>query len=488
MKRLTGLLAITLFILAGSAKAQHEHHQPVKKETAPVKKQEKRVQPAPAKKDTVPAQHTGHKAHSAKKDTMPANRHEDHSMHQMQEEDHSMHGMTHAYSLNLPMNRNGSGTSWLTDNTPMYMYMAQKGKTSFMFHGNVFLRYTSTDFTAKGTRGSTKFDAPNWVMGMMNHRVGKKGLLNATVMLSFDRAVMGGEGYPLLFQSGETWQGKPLVDRQHPHDMFAAVSVGYTHAINKDMDVYGYIGYPGEPAISAPAFMHRVSSMNNPDAPLGHHWQDATHITFGVGTLGFRYKQVKAEFSSFTGREPDEDRYNFDKPLFDSYAYRVSYNPSRQWALQFSQAFVHSPEALEPDENVTRTTASAIHTAQFRQPGNFVASAAVWGLNSKGSEKEHSFLLESNLQLQKNAVYGRYEFVEKSSHELQLEDQLPHGKFNVHAFTVGYARTLATVWKTNLAVGAQGTWNVEDKALYGIYGKNPLSAQVYLRISPALHR
>lgn len=456
-KHLTGLLL--LLLTAFGAQAQHEHHMPVQK------------------KDTVPAKDTSaHAGHDM---------HQGHDMH----EGHDMSNMSSAYSLNLPMNRNGSGTSWLPDNSPMYMYMAQKGKTSFMFHGNIFLRYTSTDFTAKGSRGAAKLDAPNWFMGMMNHRVGKKGLLNATVMLSFDKMIMGGAGYPLLFQSGETWQGKPLVDRQHPHDLFAAVSVGYTYAINKDMDVYAYLGYPGEPGISAPAFMHRVSAMNNPDAPLGHHWQDATHITFGVGTLGFRYKQVKAEFSSFTGREPDENRYDFDKPLFDSYAYRLSYNPSKQWALQFSQAFVHSPEALEPEENITRTTASAIHTALLRKPGNFVASTAVWGLNNKSDgHKEHSFLAESNLQLQRNAIYGRYEFVEKSTHELQLEDELGEAKFSVHAFTLGYARTLATVWKTNVAVGAQGTVNVQDKALYGIYGKNPLSAQVYLRISPALHR
>lgn len=460
MKRLSALALLTA--IAISATAQHEHHS------------------MPAKKDTVPAHdpHAGHKMPAKKADTAQT----DHS-------GHDMGLMTHAYSLNLPMNRNGSGTSWLPDNSPMYMYMTGNSRTNFMFHGNVFLRYTSTDFTASGTRGGTKFDAPNWFMGMMNHRVGRKGLFNATVMVSFDRLIMGGAGYPLLFQSGETWEGRPLVDRQHPHDLFAAVSVGYTHAINKDMDVYAYLGYPGEPSVSAPAFMHRVSAMNNPDAPLGHHWQDATHITFGVGTLGFRYKQVKAEFSSFTGREPDEDRYNFDKPLFDSYAYRLSYNPSRQWALQFSQAFVHSPEAGEPDEDVTRTTASAIHTVPLRNPGSFVASSAVWGLNNKGDgHREHSFLAESNLQIQKNAVYGRYEFVEKSTHELQLEKQFGDDKFSVHAFTIGYARTLATLLKTNVAIGAQGTIHFQNSVLYDIYGKHPLSRQVYLRISPAMHR
>ncbi len=117
----------------------------------------------PAKKDTVPAKdpHAGHNMQDMKPDTAHRG--------------HKMGFMSSAYSLNLPMSRNGSGTSWLPDNSPMYMYMTGNDRRNFMFHGNVFLRYTSTDFTAKGSRGAGKFDAPNWFMGMMNHRVGKKG-------------------------------------------------------------------------------------------------------------------------------------------------------------------------------------------------------------------------------------------------------------------------------------------------------------------------
>jgi hypothetical protein len=438
----------------------------------------------------VQAQHEHHMAmdttSTMKKDTMPMPM----GHHHMEGMDMGMNmNMTHAYSLNLPMSRNGSGTSWMPDASPMYMYMAQAGKTSFMVHGNVFLRYNSQDITNKGTRGGSQWDAPNWFMGMMNTPVGKRGLFNATLMLSFDQAVMGNSGYPLLFQSGETYNGKPLVDRQHPHDLFAALSVGYTYMINKDIDVYGYLGYPGEPALSAPAFMHRVSAMNNPDAPLGHHWQDATHITFGVGTLGFRYKQIKAEGSIFTGREPDENRYDFDKPKFDSYSYRLSYNPSKDWALQVSQGFIHSPEELEPDVNVVRTTASAMNTTILRGNNRFIATTAVWGLNNKGhGHNEHAVLLESNLQLNKNTIYGRYEFVEKSTHELQLESVFGETKFSVHALTLGYNRSLLTRLKTNLSAGIQGTVYAADKALNTIYGKNPMSAEIYLRISPARHR
>lgn len=276
--------------------------------------------------------------------------HEGHDMHMKQDStehkdmDHDMENMveggmlSHSFSRNLSMNRNGSGTGWLPDNSPMYGYMLHSKKWMYMFHGNIFLRYNNQDVGNKGSRGGSKFDAPNWFMGMGQTRVGSRGLFRFSAMLSLDPLTVGGEGYPLLFQSGETWEGEPLVDRQHPHDLFSELSVGYTHMFSKDADAFVYLGYPGEPAFGPVAFMHRVSSLYSPDAPIGHHWQDATHFTFGVATLGFRYRDFKLEGSSFTGREPDEERYGFDKPRFNSWSTRLSYNPSPEWALQVSKA------------------------------------------------------------------------------------------------------------------------------------------------------
>lgn len=425
------------------------------------------------------AQHEHHQM-QGKKDTVR-------SANAMQMHGHDMpqdHPMTHAYSLNLPMNRNGSGTSWLPDETPMYMYITGK-KAMWMFHGNVFLRYTNTDVFDKGI-GSDKFDAPNWFMAMMNKRIGKKGLLTTKAMISLDRITEGGDGYPLLFQSGETYEGKRLVNRQHPHDLFAELSVAYAHAFNKNTDVFAYFGYPGEPALSAPAFMHRISAINNPDAPLGHHWQDATHITFGVGTLGFRYRQFKVEGSIFTGREPNEERYGFDKMLFDSYSYRLSYNPSPNWAFQFSQGFVNSPELLEPDADVTRTTASALYAKKLGKDRDFNA-ALIWGLNDRGHEhKEHSVLLEQNFRFRKNAIYSRYEWIQKSAEELELENQFGHQKFSVHVFTAGYNRSLMQSGMVGLAAGAQATLNFPGGELKTVYGSVPIGFQVYIQLRPIL--
>ena len=190
-----------------------------------------------------------------------------------------MGSMSHALSRNLPMNRNGSGTAWMPDQTPMYAYMKHSNDGwMYMLHYSVFLRHTHQNFNNATGRGrEARIDAPNWAMGMAQHTVGKRGLFTAKLMMSLDPLTVTNGGYPLLFQTGESYKGQPLVDRQHPHDLFSELSVSYAHAISRDMDAYVYVGYPGEPALGAPAFMHRISSFNNPDAPLSHHWIDATH-------------------------------------------------------------------------------------------------------------------------------------------------------------------------------------------------------------------
>ncbi len=225
----------------------------------------------------------------------------------------SMHS---SIDLAEPMSREGSGTSWLPDSSPMYAKMFMFDDNMLMLHGAIFPRYTNVSTR----RGDDRIDAPNWIMAMYSHPLGDNAQIGARLMMSLDPLTEGGRGYPLLFQSGESWNGEPLHDRQHPHDLFDELSFSLSQKFEHDLSAYIYFGYPGEPALGPPTFMHRPSAMDDPDAPLGHHWQDSTHVTFGVATAGLVWRNVKIEGSIFTGREPDEDRYDFDQPEFDSYS------------------------------------------------------------------------------------------------------------------------------------------------------------------------
>lgn len=396
--------------------------------------------------------------------------------------------MSSAYSLNLPMGRNGSGTSWLPDDSPMYSIMRHSKKWMYMLHGSFTLRYTKHDLQDKGSRGGDKFDAPNWFMFMGQRQTGERGLFHFNTMVSLDRFTEGGGGYPLLFQTGESWKGVPLIDRQHPHDLFDELSLSYSYAISKNSDLFFYLGYPGEPALGSPVFMHRPSALSNPDAPIGHHWNDATHITFGVATLGYRYNNFKIEASSFTGREPDENRLNFDKPRFDSWSSRLSYNPSANWALQVSHGYIRKPEELHPDEDINRTVISALYSRQY-DAEKFLNFTTLWGLNkAREHQGQNTILAEADIRLQKLDLYTRYEWIQKSTEELNLDEAI-YGegvRFSINAFTLGLNYDLFNAGKLRVAAGSQFSAYHADRRLDALYGKNPLAGEIFLRIYPSL--
>ncbi len=401
--------------------------------------------------------------------------------------------MSSALAPGEPMSRDGSGTGWLPDATPVEAIHATTGRWHLMVHGAAFPRYTAQDAFGAGTRGDAGFGGPNWAMGMAQRTVGANGQLTVKTMLSLDPLIEGGNGYPLLFQSGETFEGKRLVDRQHPHDLFSELSVTYAHRLGAGTSVFGYLAFPGEPAVGPVAFMHRPSARYNPDSPLGHHWQDATHILFGVATLGVTRGPFKVDASVFTGAEPDEERYGFDSPTFNSYAGRLSYSPSSRLTFQASRAFLKEPEALEPGVDQWRTTASALYSAPLGDGGD-LSAALVWGANDLRPADEsdhhagvqHAVLAEATLQFGQQAVYGRAEYTQKSAEELALGESAFHDAvFDVTALTLGAGREVLSAGSVTAMLGAQGTVYGVSEALRPLYGDAPVSLQVYLRLTPS---
>jgi hypothetical protein len=405
--------------------------------------------------------------------------------HGSESHDIPQHEMTMSSSLNLadPMSRESSGSSWVPDSTPMYGRMLMFGDDMLMLHGAIFPRYVNSNTT----RGDDRLDAPNWFMAMYSHALNENAQLSFRGMMSLDLVTEGGRGYPLLFQTGETWNGQALHDRQHPHDLFDEISLSYSQKFGNDFSAYLYAGYPGEPALGPPAFMHRLSAMDNPDAPLSHHWQDSTHVTFGVVTLGFVWRDVKIEGSTFKGREPDETRYDFDSPKLDSISGRISWNPTKNLALQVSHGYMHSPEELEPEANRHRTTASLIYNVPLGRDTNW-SNALVWGQNrDTGHGKTRSVLVETNYQRGRDTFYARFEHVEKPGHELVLDPIDEERVFPINAYSVGYVRDLSHGGGIDIGLGGQVTINDVPNYLDRYYGNDiPFSFQVFLRVRPSL--
>lgn len=268
-----------------------------------------------------------------------------------------------------PMTREASGTSWQPDAAAHDMLHASLDGWELMGHAMLDGVFDSQS----GRRGGTQWFVEGMAMGQARRDLDADDVLNLRLMLSPD-ALMGARGYPLRLAGGETADGTtPLIDRQHPHDLVMEMAGSFSHALSSADSLFVYGGYPGEPALGPPAFLHRASGMDIPEAPISHHWLDSTHITFGVATLGFVHDDWKLEVSRFTGREPDQYRFDFDPARFDSTSARLTWNPGAHWSLQASWGYLVSPEQLSPRQNETRYTASAEYV-----DGPFAATLA-WG-------------------------------------------------------------------------------------------------------------
>jgi hypothetical protein len=388
----------------------------------------------------------------------------------------------------IPMTRMGSGTAWLPDASAMRAWHFTAGSWMLMVHGDAFLQYDHQD----GTRGADQLGSINWGMVMAMRQVGG-GTVHLHGMASTEPLTIGARGYPLLLQSGETYRGQPLHDRQHPHDLFMELSALYERAISRRVGVMVYAAPVGEPGIGPVAYMHRPSALNDPFAPLGHHWTDATHITYGVLTAGVFTKHVKLEGTLFNGREPDEDRYDFDFHPLDSYGARVSVNPTPHWALSASYGHLKEPEALHPGENQHRLGASVLHTVRLGRQGEW-ASALIYGANKHvaptglAGSWEQSIMAESNLQLDKaNSVFGRMEYVRKSGEELSLPGPSSGEEFDIGTLSLGYIREFAGFRGATAGVGARGAVNLIPNTLESVYGsRTPIGLAVFVRVRPGL--
>jgi hypothetical protein len=387
-----------------------------------------------------------------------------------------------------PMGQIGSGTAWQPASTPMHMQHKSSGDWLYMFHYEVKLGVNAQG----GPRGVTKFESQNWFMPMAYRRVGA-GTLQLRAMLSLEPLTFSGVGSPQLFQTGEVYQGRPIVDAQHPHDLFMELSAQYTVPFGERATWFTYFGFPGEPALGPVAFMHRASAAENPTAPLTHHLQDSTHIAFGVLTTGFTYRWFKLEGSLFNGREPDERRYNFEAHPFNSRSARLTFAPNKNWAFQVSHGFLRNPEQLH-EGDVRRTTASVQYNRAYAR-GN-LASAFIWGRNHETHDGElfnlngYTFETTANF-LDRNYLYTRLELVDKSELLDHAElDRLgfahgTHPQFRIGAYTFGYVRD---VWNTDsLSVGVGGdlTFYSKPAILDSVYGNNPKSYKFFIRLRPA---
>ena len=417
----------------------------------------------------MPGMDHGHHTPPAATPAPAANPHAGHDMAGMDMDAMDM-GDVEPVALRRPMS--GSGTTRL----PSYEGMMQGihvfpgNSWMLMLHGYAWGTYSDQG----GPRGDKQAFVTSMAMAEASRDLGSDTRLQLRAMLSLD-PLIGKRGYPNLFATGETANGVPLVDRQHPHDLFMELSARVDHDFG-GVNGFLYGGPVAEPALGPSAFMHRRSARLNPEAPITHHWFDSTHITYGVVTAGLSGSNWQVEASAFRGREPDEDRWDIETPRLDSWSVRATWNPTAHWAASISHGFLKEPEAQHPGDNEHRT----IGTMSYAD-GRLAATLA-YAIKQIDGHATHAVFAEANFDISdRHAVFGRVENVENE--ELFVAPSLLAGPaYRVTKATLGYGYTIP-IGAVALTLGGSASAYAIPAALDAPYGRAPKSFTLFAKLA-----
>jgi hypothetical protein len=368
-----------------------------------------------------------------------------------------------------------SGTSVNPASWPMPMVSRPLGGWNLNLMAQGFI----VDTQQTGPRGTDKLYSTNWAMISAAHQAGSRGALQFDAMLSLEPATITGERYPLLFQTGETAYGRPIVDGQHPHNLFMALGMTYAYKLLDKVTVELAFHPVGDPTLGPVAYPHRASAMELPEAPISHHLQDSTHIADDVLTAGIAYEKFRLEASGFYGSEPGENRWIIQQGPLNSWAARFWYLPSKNWAAQVSTGRLTHPEALEPGDQV-RTTASLSYSKPLT--GGSWSSSVIWGRNHYTATQQNgnSFLAETVAPFYKlNFVTARFELVDKNELFPGVADA-PNAR--IGEYTGGFTRDIPLFKNVQTGVGANVTFYTLPDDIKAEYGNHPVGGNVYIRI------
>jgi hypothetical protein len=396
-----------------------------------------------------------------------------------------MGGPTSTLSENV-LRHMASGTSLEPDSSAPPMLMRMSGSWMEMLHGEASL----VEQQQTGPRGRDKFFSVNWAM-LMAQRTEGRGEWTLRAMFSLEPATITGRYYPELFQQGETAFGKPIVDGQHPHDLFMELAAIYDEKIGEHTVLTLYAAPVGDPALGPEAFPHRMSAESDPLAPLAHHLQDSTHIGYDVVTGGLTVHRARIEASGFHGREPGENRWTIEAGALDSWSARLVASPEKDWLVQYSLGHLHSPEALHPEEDVLRQTASvSFHHAWTLRAGSVanLDASAIWGRNHTigTAVNANGYLLEAEARVNdRHSIWTRIENDDRTSDLLGAAapaEETVIGR--VQAYTGGYAHRIFKLDWGTLELGAQATLYSTPEHLIPFYGAHPagVAALLHLRV------
>jgi hypothetical protein len=374
----------------------------------------------------------------------------------------------------------------------MHTASARTGHWTFNTGWSAFGLYVD-----EGTkRGDNQFALLDWESFTLS-RSFSQGSLSIGAMTSLAPLINGDGGVPQLLQTGGTYRHAWLHDRLHPGAAVMHLGVTYSGPVS------AAIALVGSPPLGPAPYLHRASAEFDPLPPLGHHWQDASHQSFGVVSIGMTRGALTLEGGAFNARENDENHpvMDFRGARLDSYAGRVTFSAPANVVVSAWTGFLNEPHRLDPTTRMHRMGASISQTQVGLVEGSVWNTTALWGMNvhhhGEGSHlllhaapgasphhKSHSALVESTFELtSKGSIFARAEFVEKNGEELGFLGGDLTTLYPVKSIVVGGTKQLFSRLSTAVSIGARASMEFLPEELRATYGtRRPAGFAVFVRL------
>ena len=309
------------------------------------------------------------------------------------------------------------------------------------------------------------------------------------------------DGTPSLLQTGGTYEHGYIHDRQHANDFLMEAAADLRLPVTSALSGHAYFALVGSPALGPPSYMHRPSAAADPIAPIGHHWQDATHASYGVVTGGVTLSRVRLEASAFNARESDYEKPwpDFSHGRLDSFSARVGFDTQRL-AISGWWGYLKDHDPIATGMQMHRYGASIAANLSGLGGGTW-SSLAVWGMNAHhhdGSShlllhgdpnasphvRSSSLLLESNLEIgSRDAVFGRLERVMKNGEELGFLGGDLMQLYEIRSAAIGARRDVAMVRAITISLSGRIAASFLPSTLELSYGtRRPLGLDVFAQL------
>ncbi|MEO7162617.1 MAG: hypothetical protein ABI041_06850, partial [Bdellovibrionia bacterium] len=408
-------------------------------------------------------------------------------------QDHDSSGMDHDMTMSSPYIRPAGPSDckemqlWdVTMGMCMPFPMENMTMKMLMVSGNAFI----AGVAQQSPRGRNAIVSPNMFMIDVGTTIGDSHYLNLDWMGTIEKWSFPESGYPELLQIGEAnAQGQPYIDAQHPH---SSPIMGLTFSDTIRLGDIGknsiklFFAPRGETTDGPVAFMHRVTGLANPDAPLGHHIaQDLGHITSTVIGASLKLGNTRFEGSVFNGTEPEPTKVDLPIGAPNSYAFRLVEEFTPKIMAMASIAYVANPEHHEPTVASRMRYSASMYTQNdlsntWKLYNTLIVGHITNYENANLSSIGEEFLFKGD----RPRIWGRIELAQRTPGQLQITGlQNTNQPFWVAALTVGYTYAVAKFHGSELGVGGAAVSNfipADFSSAYG--GTNPWGAKIFLQL------